>query len=194
MNIGIDIDGVLVDMVRFMVDYGTKCFVLENVDYTLDSKYYDEIRAFGVNKDAVGKFWNTYLEYYATKYNPRPFASEVISKLSEKHKIYIITARNNEGLNPNCKANMEEMVKIWLDKFDIRYDELIFTVGSKLPYCLENNIDIMIEDAPTNIIEISEKINVLCYDNPYNTQINKNNVMRVYSWYDILNKIENKKI
>ena len=48
----------------------------------------------------------------------------------------------------------------------------------------------MIEDSPKNILDISTKVPVLCFDNPYNKKVEGNNITRVYSWYDILNKIE----
>ena len=48
----------------------------------------------------------------------------------------------------------------------------------------------MIEDSPTNVMDISQKVHVLCFDNPYNKKIEGNNITRVYSWYDILGKIE----
>ena len=82
------------------------------------------------------------------------------------------------------------MVKKWLEDNNIVYDKLIFTKGSKFPYCLENNIDIMIEDSPRNVQEISVKVPVLCFDNSYNKNIEGKNITRVYSWYDVLNKVK----
>ena len=84
---------------------------------------------------------------------------------------------------------MQELVKAWLKKYNINYDRLIFTQGSKLPYCLENNIEVMIEDSPRNILDISQKIPVLCFDNPYNKNMEGKNIKRVYSWYDVLSNI-----
>mgnify|MGYP003297633099 CR=1 FL=1 len=43
----------------------------------------------------------------------------------------------------------------------------------------------MIEDKASNVIKISEVIPVLCFDTPYNLEVNKDNVTRVYSWYQI---------
>ena len=84
---------------------------------------------------------------------------------------------------------MKKMVKKWLADNKIEYDEIIFTKGSKLTYCIEKNIEIMIEDSPKNIKDISSKIPVLCFDNPYNKDVGENNITRVYSWYDILSKL-----
>ena len=151
---------------------------------------YDEAKALGISYDEAEKFWNKYLPYYSIEYKPREFVPEVINKLKENNEIYIITARNEDGLPPEYYGHMQELVKEWLKKYNINYDKLIFTKGSKLPYCLENNIDIMIEDSPFNLIDISSKIQVMCFDNPYNKKIEGENITRVYSWYDILNKVK----
>lgn len=189
MRIGIDIDGCLTDISRFVADFGIKFCYENNIKYELKEDEYDEAKALGISYKDAEKFWNENLEYYATKYNARKFASEVINKLKDKNEIYITTARNEEGLPPEVYGYMQNMVKKWLDDEGILYDKLIFTKGSKLPYCLENKIDIMVEDSPRNILEISKKIPVLCFDNPYNKNIEGNNITRVYSWYDVLSKI-----
>lgn len=189
MNIGIDIDGCITDIARFIADYGIKFCYENNIKYILKENEYDEAKALGISDELAEKFWNEYLGFYATKYKTRDFAKEVIDKLKEKNKIYIITARNEEGLPKEVYGKMQGLVKEWLAKNNIEYDKLIFTVGSKLPYCLENNIDIMVEDSPRNLTEISTKIPVLCFDNPYNKNVEGGNITRVYSWYDILHKI-----
>ena len=51
----------------------------------------------------------------------------------------------------------------------------------------------MIEDNPKNTIEISSKIPVLCFNAMYNAGIEGENIQRVYSWYEIYEKLENKK-
>lgn len=47
----------------------------------------------------------------------------------------------------------------------------------------------MIDDSPEVLKEIVKYTKVLCFDNRYNTNINYENMTRVYSWYDIYNKI-----
>ena len=50
-------------------------------------------------------------------------------------------------------------------------------------------IDIMIEDSPTTINELVKVVKVLYYDTRYNRSIEHENIIRVYSWYDIYMKI-----
>ena len=59
-----------------------------------------------------------------------------------------------------------------------------------MPYCVGNYIELMIEDAPKNVREISSKIPVLCFNNNYNAKVEGENITRVYSWYDVYNKIK----
>ena len=190
MRIGVDIDGVLTDMERFITDYGTKFCYENKLEYKIDiSKYDDKIMGFRENNDF--KFWNTYLLNYAKSYPTRDFSKEVIKKLREdNHEIYIITSRDEYGLPEEAQGTMKQIVIKWLKDKEIEYDKLIFTNKRKLSYCVENKVDVMIEDAPENILEISSKIPVFCFDCPYNSMINGNNITRVYSWYDVLNKIE----
>lgn len=192
MRIGIDIDGVLVDIVRFIADYGSKFCYENGIKYTVKSDEYDEAKALGITYEQTEKFWNTYLTFYATKYPAREFANTVIKKLRENHEVYIITARNEEGLPKETYGKMQEMVRKWLEDNEIEYDKLIFTEENKLDTCLANKIDIMIDDAPHNVKQVSTKIEVFCFDNPYNAKLEGKNITRVYSWFDILNKIEKK--
>lgn len=191
MRVGIDIDGVITDIGRYILDYGTKFCCESGIKFELHPEEYDEWKMLEITEEQAEKFWNKYLTYYATKGKPRKCVSEVIQRLKEQgHEIYIITARNEEGLPPETYGTMQLMVKEWLAENDIIYDKLIFTNGSKLPYCLENNIDIMIEDSPYNLRDIATKVPVLCFDNSYNRDVNEKNITRVYSWYDILEKIK----
>ena len=80
---------------------------------------------------------------------------------------------------------MRSTVYEWLDKNNLYYDKVVFTHEGKKQRCRELNIDIMIEDKASNVEKISDVIPVLCFDAPYNLSVNKDNVTRVYSWYQI---------
>ena len=169
MRIGIDIDGVLADSERFIVDYGTKFCIENNLPIDVKIGEYDETKMLNLTEEQAIKFWNTYLVHYSTKYPVREFSSEVIRKLKEEgHEIYIVTARNQYGLPKEYYGKMRELVAEWLKDNNIYYDKIIYTEGSKLPYCVGNYVEIMIEDSPKNINDLSSKIPVLCFDCRYN--------------------------
>lgn len=193
MNIGVDIDGVLLDLERFAIDYGTKFCIEENLNLKINIQEYWEGLKFNWTEEQENKFWNKYIIKYFKQYPPREFASEIIKKLKkEENKIYIITARNEEGLPPEEYGKSQEITKAWLNENNIEYDKLIFAPDSeKLEQCLKNNVEIMIEDSPTNIKNISEKIPVIKYNCSYNENILGKNIITTYSWYqiyDIINK------
>ena len=193
MNIGIDIDGVLTNMERELLDYATKMCVEEEWSINVKQDEYDEEKAFNWTEEQGEKFWNKYLIKYFTQTPIRKFAPEVIEKLKEEgNKIYIITARNNYGMPKKYNGKVQKITKKWLKNNKIKYDEIIFE-GNKLQPCIDNNIDVMIEDSPDNITELSSKIKVIKFDCQYNKEINNENVITAYSWYHIYRIIKEMK-
>lgn len=94
-----------------------------------------------------------------------------------------------------CDISIEKMKKIvvkWLKKYKIVYDKLVFNIGSKLDALRDNKIDIMIEDNPRVIKEIVREFKVFCFDERYNQDLRDKNLTRVYSWYDIYDKLKNR--
>lgn len=187
MNIGIDIDGVLTDLERETIDFGTKMCIEENWSITIDLSKYWEVEAFGWTSEQADKFWNKYLVEYVTQSPARRFAKEIISKLREEgNNIYIITARDENGMPPEYYGKMQQLTREWLERYEIEYDKLIFAKDSeKLEKCLENNVDIMIEDSPRNIRNISSKVKVIKFDCQYNKDVIGSNIINAYSWYHI---------
>ncbi len=195
MNIGIDIDGVLTDMEREITDYATKMCVEEQIPIKVDSSQYYESDSFDWNQEQVDKFWNKYLVPYVKEANSRKYAKEIIQELrKEENKIYIITARDESGMPEEYYGKMQQLTKEWLNKHEIEYDKLIFEKDKeKLQKCIENNVEIMIEDSPNNIKDISTKIKVIKFDCQYNKNVQNKNIITAYSWYhiyDIINKIK----
>jgi uncharacterized HAD superfamily protein len=193
LRIGIDIDGVLTDLERWQLDYGSK-FYYEHYGKTIaDPQAYETANMFDVSKDIDNQYWIECYKDYAINTTPRAFASEIINKLKQEgHEIYIITARgsslSHSSLIMTREENEQEAIA-WLSKNNIDYDKLILSPEDKLEICMQNNIDLMIEDRVANINNVSTKIPVICVDTNYNKECNSNNIYRCYSWYDIYAKI-----
>ncbi len=195
MRIGIDIDGVLTNIEQYLLDYMTKYCVENNIDFKIGSSNYHYYKTFNITTEQEKNFWNKYLEKYAIEEKARPFASEVIKKLKEEgHEIYIVTARWLTNRDDEVGENMRKIVKDWLEENDIIYDKLVFSKAEKerkSQEMLEHKIDLMIEDSPSNIKELSNIIPILCYSTGYNRECVGNRITRCYSWYDIYRKIKN---
>ena len=192
MNIGIDIDGVLTDLEKAIIDFGTKMSVEEKWPIKIDVSKYWEVEALEWTQEQADKFWNKYLVEYVVESKPRMFSEEIIEMLKkEENNIYIITARNEYGMPPEYYGKMQELTREWLKNQDIKYDKLIFARDSeKLHQCIENNVEIMIEDSPNKIEDISKKIKVIKFDCQYNKQVNGENIITAYSWYHIYDIIK----
>lgn len=187
MNIGVDIDGVLTDMERMAIDYGTKMCVEKNIPIKLDLNKYWEIEKYNWSAEQEEMFWNQNLIPYVIESEARAFAAQILEKLqNEGNQIFIITARNESGMPKEYYGKMQPLTLEWLEKQNIKYRKIIFTEDSqKLQKCIENNVDVMIEDSPINIKNISSKIKVIKFDCQYNKDINGENIITAYSWYHI---------
>jgi uncharacterized HAD superfamily protein len=195
LKIGIDIDGVLTDIEKWQLDYGSKFYYENYHKGIVNNKGYETDEIFDSSHECDDLFWNKYFEEYSVNVEARKFAAEVISNLKkEGYKIYIITARGSflDNSSVLTKKENDQIVKNWLSKNKIYYDQIIFSPEDKLNICINNKIDIMIEDKVDNINKISTKIPVICFNAGYNELCNGKNIYRVYSWYDAYYTINNK--
>lgn len=194
MNIGIDIDGVIIDIEEFKMECGSKMCIEESWGIDIKPDEYYVSKTFNWTEEQDEKFWKRYLLKYAKGSIPRRYSAEIIEKLrQEGNKIYIITARNQYGMPEEETKSMQEITKEWLDRNNIKYDNLIFAGDEeKRQQCLDNNIDVMIEDSPKNIKNISEKVPVIKFYNTYNNDVKGPNIRTAYSWYEIYNIISSK--
>lgn len=187
MRIGIDVDGTLTDLQRFEFDRGTVYFKKDVV--RTDSM---QIRnTFGVSPEEEGKFWDDNIFDYAENFPPYQHAADVINQLHEEgHEIIIITARYHTYLDTETGKKMRDIVKGWLRKNNIYFDKVVFTHENKKQRCRELNVDIMLEDKASNALEIARDRKVILMDQPWNRKTEADNIYRVYSWYQVIDKIK----
>lgn len=193
MRIGIDIDGVLTDIEQWQLDYGSKFYFEKYGKEIQNNEGYETTEIFKVDSKLDDEFWTEYFKDYSINVDVRKLASEVIKKLKQDgNEIYIITARGSflsHSANVMLFEENKNIVLEWLRKNEIEYDKIIFSPEDKLSICLENNINVMIEDKVDNINKISTRIPVICFHAGYNKNCKGNNIFRCYSWYDIYSKI-----
>ena len=190
MNIGIDIDGVLIDDDTYRLDTMAKyCFEnnLPNIEnpckYENKCNWSEEIK-----DDYSRKYYFEYLRNVPA----RRFAAEVIEKLhNEGNRIIIITARDKSQENSDIGEQIRNYTINWLNNNKIVFDEICYAYCPKTKEIQEKNIDIMIDDSPEILSEIVKYTKVLCFDNRYNINLQYDNMIRVFSWYDIYRKIKN---
>ena len=192
MKIGIDIDGVLTNTEEFLIHLGSKYNYLNRLSDMKEPKIGHLPTIFNWNQEQNDNFWDLYLEYFYNNNSIKPFAAEVIKILKEKgFEVIIITKKTSFYFaDQNKTKKYQSIIKEWLKRNNVLYDEIIFTADSKEVICENKKIDIMIDDEEKNIIPISKNIPVICFDAHYNRKVKGPNVIRCYTWYDILTKIE----
>lgn len=113
----------------------------------------------------------------------KPNVIKVLNELKKNnHEIYIITARSID-----YSKDIYQFTKDSIDINKIPYDKLILSEKYKLANCIENNIDIMIDDSIDVYNELNSKINVLLFDDFCNHENIKN---RVSSWDEVYERVE----
>ena len=111
---------------------------------------------------------------------------EVLKKLEKDgNEIYIITARNNDYCD-----DMYSFTKQCINNFKIPHTKLLLTEKYKLKSCLNNNIDIMIDDSKYVYSELTGKIKTILFDDK-EKYLNEEN--RVSSWKEIYDLLGGKK-
>lgn len=195
MNIGIDIDGVLTNIAEFALEKGLEFCKETGKGKLIKISSYDTKEAFGWDEETDNAFWKKYLFLYATENPVIDGASENIKKLKKDgNNLYIITARGLAGpdvTNIEIRDKMRNIVKDWLSKNDIVYDEIIFTTEDKSQAIKDKKIDVMIDDSPYNLKSLSKITKMICYDWPYNRDVNNENIYRCYNWDEIYEYINN---
>lgn len=187
MIIGIDIDDTITDLSDIFLKYATLYNKENEIDFKIDKTQWDIDKAFGWNNDDFMKFSKKYLEILLNEAKPKKGCVDVINKLREDgHKIVIITARNSEEL-----IDPYEFTKNWLELNNIGFDKLVVNSNKKEEDCINNKIDVFIDDRPENCENVYKKLHipVFLFDSVYNTNDKNSLIERVFSWEEVYLKI-----
>lgn len=195
-KIGIDIDNVLSNFNEILLEeFLNHDKKLRNTGI-INNDVYITRGMFDWSKEELDEFYYNNIERIAKSLNVLENAPEYIRKLKEEgNEIYIISGRDNGEYSDPYKMTFD-----WLNKYNIVYDKVILTNAynslEKAKICLENDIDIMIDDSTRILIEVDNSgITALLMDTPYNRQ--ENDLKRVHNWkeiYEFITSLKNKKI
>ena len=187
MKIGIDIDGVITNVIRYACDYGSKYFFEKYGKLDININAWSLKDMFNVSDEEDKECWLTLVKNYSINESARPFSAEIIGKMKkENNQIYIITARSANKWD-DVDGKMNNILVSWLKNNNIKYDKLIVS-KDKLETCKKYNIDVMLEDKTENIESISKELPVICFDENHNKNLKGKNIYRAYSWYDVYYK------
>lgn len=189
--IGIDLDDVVFDFNNALHAYHNK-------------KYGTSVSRKDITSYDIEKVWNCtaeeasekVFEFYSTSEHdaamPVAGASEALTSLKKVHELHVISSRGDQ---------IADLTLRWIEKnFPGHFKSVNLTnqyfgikekVQSKADVCRELYIDVMIEDSLSQAKEIAMIVSrVFLLDCPWNQGELPNNVMRVYSWADIISQLK----
>lgn len=186
MKIGIDIDNTITSTRPILREYCIK-YNNEVVKRNLSINEYGfaTFNFFEWTHDEEMDFCSKYLEKAVLSAPIKDNSKEVIKNLKKYNYIYIITSRKKPYFSEPYK-----LTKNFLDEKGIIYDELIVGCEDKYSFCLENDIDVMIDDEPQNINPISEVMPVIVFESVQNSMCEGKNILKVNNWNEVYNIIQ----
>ena len=194
MRIGIDIDNVISNFnEELLKEYLNHDKELRNTGIINEKADYIRRGMFDWSDDEEINFYRNNIERIAKNLKVKDGAKKYIDKLiDDGHVVYIITGRDNGDY-----SDPYNMTEKWLNDNSIKYHNLILTNAykndkhGKTEKCIENNIDVMIDDS-VNICKdcIDNNVTTLLMNTDYNGQAE---MPRVNNWEEIYKFISNHK-
>ena len=185
MKIGCDYDNVVVDYMGGFCDfYNQRCGTNFSIQ---DFKSHNIWETIGGSRFRAVLLVNLF--YYSKLFDGIQLiegAREGIKELSENNNLSIVTARFN-----HFRKKTERDVK---RNFDGSIDNVFYTgfynPFGKLDLCKKEGINLLIEDNKHYAVSCADAgINVFLFDRPWNQNLEHENIIRVYDWSEILEKI-----
>ncbi|BCZ46672.1 nucleotidase [Clostridium gelidum] len=176
LNICIDIDGTITDP-YYWLRYANNYFNSNISESQITS--YDISKVLNVDRNDYLEFYEKYKFEIHTNQKLRDDVIDTLDILHKFNNLYFITARDK---------SLELLTYLYLLNHEIPFDE-VFILGThnKVPKAIDLNCDIFIEDSYDNAIDLSNSgFKVILLDTNYNRFPLNNNIIRAYSWNEIL--------
>ncbi len=175
MRVGVDIDGVLNDILSICVE-GLNDY-LEVTLTTEDMTDYNFAKSYQVPQEKVVEFFIREETNILRNAAPQQNAAETLFEMNKQHQIILVTAR---------PENQRKVTEEWLKKHEIDYDKLIMVGSSdKRKACLKERIDVLIEDSLENALMVNgQGIPVILMNAPHNQGKLPQGITRVSCWLE----------
>ena len=188
MNIGIDVDGVLLDFEeRFRYKAEIFDYLEKKNNKVKDKESYIIEEKYNWSEYDWNTFANKYLIELSKDSNIMPGVREVINLLKiDGHKLFIISARGTE---------FEDMITIVSEKFEkenLKFDKYYWKTKNKLEIIQKEKINIMIDDNPNTCEKLSSNnIKTIYFRNAYGKKLEESQYLKeVKNWGEIYRYIQ----
>ena len=183
MNIGIDIDGVILDSEKVFRTVADLYNTIELNDRAI--RAYDAPRVqekYNWTDEEIQEFADKYFIECSKISNFMPCVKEVLNMLKQEgHNLIIITARGRD------KKEMRAIAEEKFEKEGLKFDKYYWAQRGKTDVCVKEKIDVMIDDNYMNCLEIAEKNIKTLYFRDAGIKEIKNNphITEVHNWGEI---------
>ena len=187
MRIGIDLDDTITKTDEILFKYAKIYNEEEKILFNINREEWNLTKAFGWNEENIKEFFSKYLKSIYEEAEIKENAKERINKLKDDgNEIIIITARDTKSLK-----EVHKVCENWLINNKVNVDKIVVDGEDKAQKCLENKIDIFIDDNVYNCESVYKnlKIPVLLMNGRYNKDYQNPKIKRVYNWNEIYNEI-----
>ena len=197
LNIGVDVDGVLVELESYQLINGAKFFKKKYGYDVVNPAGFDIMEIFACTEKERKRFWLRYLWRQVILQPARENAAQTLQGFREEgHKLFIVTGRvfvTKRGFQGWLSRTL---LSSWLKRRKIPYDAIFYcsdqnSAEDKVLGCNKHGIDIIIEDNAENITALSQTTKVLCFDAAYNRECMGENIQRVRDWEEVREIIKN---
>ncbi len=177
MRIGVDIDDTIVDTTKRIEEYVIEHLGMESAE-VIDNKTKKVLQSDFLDAESES-FIRDHFSQIAESALIKDHALDVLNRLKERHEIYIITARSND------LTNSVDLTINYLKDYNIPHDKLITRAFDKVDDCIENGIDIMIDDKVSTIETIKAAgIETLLFNSKWNNNVETKSP-RVDNWLEV---------
>lgn len=183
MRIGFDIDDVIVDtsasMKEYIIRYDKNGELMANIE---------DIMRGDASTPFIENFFVEHFLEIAKNAKVKENATKIIKKLFDNgNEIYLITAR---GEQRKIFKGAEALTLEYLKQNDICYTNIIFNAIDKAKLCIDNHIDLMIDDSIKHCEAVRNKnISSILFTSVVNKAL-PTTVTRVNNWLELEEKIE----
>lgn len=176
LNICIDIDGTITDP-YYWLSYANNYFNSNISESQITS--YDIAEILNVEQNAYLEFYEQFKIKIHTEQKLRNDVKDVLNELYQLNNLYFVTARDK---------SLELLTVLYLLNNEIPFDEVVVLGNiNKVPTAINLNCDIFIEDSYDNAIQLSNNgFKVILIDTNYNKFPLNDNIIRAFSWNEIL--------
>lgn len=191
MKIGIDVDNTITNTLPILKAY---CRVYNEEVIKRNLKMNENgctpSNLYNWTPEEIKIFCNKYIEEIIMEAPIKENAQKVIEQIrNEGNEIHIITARSKPRFEDPYKTTQE-----FLDNNKFVYDKIVVNCPDKYKYCLENNIDLLIDDDPENIEPVSKSIPVIVFEGIQNKECKGKNIIKVNTWEEAYKEYQKLKV